>query len=88
MIRGQHLAVQASRLAPRGRRTRGYWGWLRDLDRGRFPLDRGSIRSALIFRNPMANEYSELPFGDGQIDALDDQCFNVLLDDVGKHYFN
>ena len=37
---------------------------------------------------PMANEYSELPFGDGQIDAMDDQYFTVLLDDVGKHYFN
>jgi len=61
---------------------------LLDLDQGRFPLDRGSIRSSLIFRNPMANEYSEFPFGDGQIDAMDDQYFTVLLDDVGKHYFN
>jgi len=36
----------------------------------------------------MANEYLEFPFGDGQIDAMDDQYFTVLLDDVGKHYFN
>ena len=33
MDRGQRLAVQASRLSPRGRRIGGYWGWLRDLDR-------------------------------------------------------
>ena len=33
MVLGQCLAVKASWLSPLGRRTRGYWGWLRDLDR-------------------------------------------------------
>ena len=33
VVRGQCLAVKASWLSPLGRRTRGYWGWLRDLDR-------------------------------------------------------
>ena len=33
VIRGQRFEVKASRLAPRGRITWGYWGWLRNLER-------------------------------------------------------
>ena len=33
MIRGQRLAVKASRLPPLGRRTGGYLGWLLNPDR-------------------------------------------------------